>query len=374
VALEPPRGAWTLHQWARAARDLGFLPDVAGAIGPAGFWSAPPARAYGAAGSLLGWLLARRGPGPVAALYRGGDFRAALGAPVEAVVAEWQAFLDGVAVPDGLAAAARARYLRPAVFAVPCAREVAALEELAWEEARAGQVAQACSDLRRVAEVTRRPGPLKQVGDLLSGRGDLEGAAEAYAAAARSTPAGEVAPTAQLASAQADLAWRRGDGEAALAGWRRALAAKPDRPEARLLLAKLTAAADPALATAACPLLLGTEPAAAALDRLARSDHPLAGYLWARQALARGEAAAALPRLERAAEGRLPGPIALEARFVLAEARCLGGEVSAGEAGLAALAAGAEAPVDRERAELGLRRCAFERRRAAPAAGAPPGR
>jgi len=369
VALEPPRGGWTLHQWSRAARDLGFLPDVAAAIGPASFWRAPPARAYGAAGSLLAWLLERRGAGPVAALYRTGDFAAALGAPVEAVVAEWQAFLDDLEVPPGLAAAAQARYHRPAIFAVPCAREVAALEEGAWALARGGQVDEACRALRRVSGLTGRVGPLRQVGDLLVGHGDLDGAAAAFEEAARATARGDQAQATSIAVARADLAWRRGDAAAAAAGWRAALDAQPDRPEARLLLVKLAAAADPGLAEAARPLLLGLEPAAAALERLARADHPLAGYLWARQAVARGELALALPRLERAAEGHLAPPLDLEARFLLAEVRCAAGAVAAGEAGLAALAAGVEAPVDRERAAAGLRRCAFERRRAEAAPG-----
>ncbi|MBK9518020.1 MAG: type VI secretion system protein [Anaeromyxobacter sp.] len=368
VSLELPRGGWTGHQWARAARDLGFLPDVAAALGPAGFWRAAPARAYGAAGSFLAFLRERHGAAPVAALYRSGDFQAAYGRPAAALLAEWQAFLDGVEVPPGLLRAARARYARPALFAVPCAREVAALEEGAWALAGRGRRDEACQALRRVAAVTGRAGPLRAVGDLLAAAGDLDGAAAAYEEAARAAPEVDAHFRAQLVAAEADLFWRRGEFGAAAAGWSRALAVEPDRPEARLLQAKLAAVADRELAVEARPYLLGLEAQAAALDRLRRLDRPLTAYLLSRQALGRGEAGAAVPLLERAAAGGLPPLLAGEARLLLGEARCQAGAAAggggpaalrAGAAELAAVEAGAAAEADRVRAAAGLRRCRF---------------
>jgi hypothetical protein len=377
VALELPRGAWTLHQWARASRDLGFLPDVAAALDPAEFWRAAPARAYGAAGSFLAFLLGRHGAARVAALYRTGDFPASLGEPVGAAVAEWQAFLSTLEVPRGLRNAARARYARPAVFAVPCAREVAELEAHAYAQAGAGgpELQRACQDLRRVASLTGRAGPLRAVGDLLARSGDLDAASAAYHEALLAAPEADGLFRALLGSAESDLAWRRDEPAAAAVGWYQALAVGPDRPEERLLQAKLTALTDVRLATEARPLLLGLEAAPAALARLAPIDHPLAHYLLARQALARLDLADALPRLERAAAGPLPDVLRDEARFLLAEARCGAGQQAAGEAGFAALAASLEAPADRERAAAGVRRCRFDAARAggARAAGAAAG-
>lgn len=371
VSLELPRGAWTGHQWARAARDLGFLPDVAAAIGPAGFFGAAPARAYGAAGSFLAFLRERHGAARVAALYRGGDFQAAFGRPVAALVAEWQAFLDGQEVPRGLALAARARYARPALFQVPCAREVASLETGVWALAAQGRRDEACQALQRVARVTGRAGPLRAVGDLLAGAGDLDAAEAAYREAARAAPEADGTFRGQVTAALADLSWRRDEPAAAASGWLQAAALDPDRPEARLLQAKLTALADPALAPAARPYLLGLRDAGPALERLSRLDHPLAAYLAARQALGRGEDAAAVPRLERAAAGALPPVLAEEAAFLLAEARCRSGATEVGEAALARLAEASPAAADRARAEAGVRRCRFERARgvSAPAAG-----
>jgi hypothetical protein len=366
VALELPRGAWTGHQWARASRDLGFLPDVPAAIGPAGFFGAAPARAYGAVGSFLAFLLERHGAARVAALYRGGDFQAAFGRPVEPLVAEWLAFLDGQVVPLGLRNAARARYLRPALFAVPCAREVAALEEGAWVLAGQGRRDEACQALRRVAAVTGRAGPWRAVGDLRAGAGELDLAEAAYREASRAAPEADATFRGQVAAALADLDWRRDEPAAAASGWLQAAALEPDRAEARLLQAKLTAISDAALALEARPYLLGLEAPAAALARLARSGHPLAAYLLARQALGRGEPDRAVPLLARAEAGRLPPVLAEEASFLLAEARCRCGQVEVGQEALRRLAATSTAAADRARAEAGLRRCRFEQARAQP--------
>ena len=360
VALEVPRGSWTVHEWSAALGDLGLAPDLAGQLGPAGFWSAAPARAYTAAGSLLAFLLERHGSAAMARLYRTGDFAAAFGRPLPDLVADWNAFLAGLPRPPGLAAAARARFARPALFAVPCAREVASLEARAWAEAGHGKVAEACVRLRRVSALTGRAGPLKSAGDLLARSGALDEAEAAYLEAARAAGGGDPALSVALVAARADLAWRRDEPAAATAGWLAASAAGGERQERRLLEAKLAAAADPALSGAVRPWLLGTADPAAALPGLERLDRPLPAYLAARAHLARGEAAAALPLLRRAESGPLPGLIALETRWLLAETRCLTGDPGAGAAGLEALRRDAAGGADRARAEAGLRRCAFE--------------
>ena len=360
VALELPRGGWTLHEWTAALRDLGLAPDVASQLGPAGFWTSAPARAYTASGSLLAFLLERHGAAAVATLYRTGDFQGAFGRPLGPLVAEWQDYLAALPRPPGLAAAARARFSRPALFAVPCAREVAALEASAWSEAGHGQVASACAGLRRVSTLTGRVGPLKTAGDLLARSGALEQAEATYLEASRAAGDSDPALSAALASARADLAWRRGEPAAAAAGWLAARAGPLDRQDRRLLEAKLAALADPALSSAVRDWLLGLADPAVALPALERFDHPLTAYLAARARLARGEVVEALPLLRRADGGPLPELLREEARILLAETRCAGGERREGALGLAALRDEATTGVDRVRAEAGLRRCAFE--------------
>jgi len=360
VALEIPAGSWTVHQWSRAARDLGLLPDVARIVGPAGFWAQAPARAYTAAGSFLGFLLERYGAEPVTRAYRTGDLAGALGRPLPALVGEWQAFLGGVTVPEGLRVAARARLSRPSLFARPCVREVAALEAEAAEAAAAGRTARACALYDRDAALTGSAAALKAEGDVRLRAGDLAGARVAYGQALVRV-GGDGALRIAIGVAEGDLAWLENDVAGASAAWLAALATQPDRAEARLLQAKLVAAGDPALGPAARPYLLGRGDPAAALLRVARPDRPLSAYLAGRALAVRGEAAAAAAELARAAEGGLPAVLADEARLLLGEARCASGDTAAGRAVLERCLPDAAAAAS-ARIEAALRRCAFEAR------------
>lgn len=357
VALETPRGAWTVHEWSRAARDQGLLPDVARFVGPAGFWAQAPARAYTAAGSFVAFLLERHGPAPLRAAYASGDLAGALGQPLPALIDAWQRFLDEVPVPPGLAGAARARMGRPSVFGRRCTREAAALEADAALAAAAGRTGEACALYDRSAALSGSAWDLKARADVLARTGALGPALEAYRDAARRAPAGEAALRGALAAAEGDLAWRRGDLPAALAGWDAALAAGPDRAEVRLLLAKRVAALDPALGPAVQPYLLALEPAGPALERLGALPQPLAAYLVGRARAAGGEHAAAAAALSIAAAGDLPAPLHREAALGLGEARCLSGAPAAGEAALRALLADAQSAAERARIEASLRRC-----------------
>jgi tetratricopeptide (TPR) repeat protein len=197
-------------------------------------------------------------------------------------------------------------------------------------------------------------------GNALAAQGDLAGAEAAYREAEAAATPDDRAFRLALVASLGDLAWRRGDRTEAGARYAAALAGDPDRTESRLLHAKLAALSTPEIEEPVRSWVLGTSDPSVALASLARSRHPLAAYLVGRMRLAGGEAAAALPDLESAAAGGLPAPIALEARFLVAQARCATGDRAGGEAGLSALAGGAERAADRERAEMELRRCAFE--------------
>jgi hypothetical protein len=361
AALETPRGAWTVHEWSRAARDLGLLPDVVAIVGPAGFYGQAPARAYTAAGSFLSFLLERHGAAPVREAYRTGDLARALGVPLPALAAEWNAFLDGIEPPPGLLAAAKERLGRGSLFARRCAREVALLEVRAGEDAAAGRTAAACAGYEAAAARSGDPHALLAAAEVRARAGDLAGADRAYRAAALAAGDGTLGVT--LAAARADLAWRRGETAEAIAGWSVALAARPDRAEERLLAAKIVAAADEALSAAARPLLLGDGDPAVALARVALEPRPLAAYLVGRALATRGEASAALAPLARAAAGPLPEVLRSEAAFLLAQARCADGAIPEGEAGLRELSSGRASAAERARAAEALRRCEASRPR-----------
>jgi hypothetical protein len=352
VALESPRSGFTVDEWSRAARDLGYLPDPARLLGPGGFWAEAPARAYTAAGSFLAWLLARDGPGPVAAAYRGGDLDAALSGQLAARVAAWTRDLDAVPVSSELAAAAQRWFARGSLFERRCARELAASLRDAGLDAAQGRIRQACTRYDRAAALGAAAEASKAKGDVLATAGELAAAEAAYRAAEAVTPPAERARLAALRTAEGDLAWRRGDVAAAQAAWAEAQAAPPERVEARLLALRRLAAADPALSGAVLGYLLGLSDPAVALAQVAQVDRPVSTYLLGRALVIRGERAAAAPLLARAAAAPLPEVLALEARLSLVEASCA--------AAAEPLPRGLGGPADRLRLEEARRRCAFE--------------
>jgi hypothetical protein len=262
--------------------------------------------------------------------------------------------------PPGLLGVARARLGRASLFARRCAREIATLEARAGAAAAAGRGEEACALFTEAAERSGSAATLKAAGDARARAGDLDGAAELYLAATRRAAEDDRALRGALAAAEGDLAWRRGQDGPAVAAWSAALDAHPDRADARLLEAKIVAARDPELAAGARPLLLGDGEPSVALARVARVRHPLAAYLVGRALATRGDAAAAVPELERARAGALPPELAREALLLLGDARCAAGARAAGEAALRELAAApAASEADRARAEESLRRCAF---------------
>lgn len=366
VALESPRGGYTVHQWSRAARDLGFLPDLERILGPAGFWSQAPARAYTAAGSFLAYLLQRYGAGPVGAAYRTGDLASAMGRPLPELVREWQAALDAVPPQEDLAGAAARWFGRGSLFQRRCAREAAALLRDAGLAAARGRTAEACSLYAREARIDPAPDALELEGQALAAAGELDAAQAALRQAWARIPTEDRALRAQLRGVEGDLRWRGGDVAGALRDWAEASSRPLQRAEARLLAVKMAAAPNPALGPAVLAYLL--DPADPAwLLRVARSDHPLAAYLVGRSLLQQGQRVLAAPELARAASTTLPPLVELEARLSLAEASC----EPAYQALLAPLASAGEA--DRERLEQARRRCAFEATASGTARTPPPG-
>jgi hypothetical protein len=365
VAVDLPAGSFGVHAWARAMRDQGRLPPLASLLGASGFFGAAPARAYTASGSFLRFLLDRDGPRPILAAYRDGDVARALGRPLPELEAEWQRFLDGVAVPPALAAAADARFEHGSLFARACAREVAALQGEAARASASGRAAVAEALLRRASALSGGdPAWLRGAADAWRAVGDRERAEAILREALARAEAAEGRPAlrAGLLAALGDLRLRARDAPGAAERYRAALALGAEGAEARTLRAKLAAAEDPRLAAAVGPWLLGAGDPALALARLAASDAALARYLLARARLARGAPRGALAQLSALDASALPDPaFATEARRMSAEALCLAGRWADGIAAWRAIARDADATTAGEQAEDSARRCAFER-------------
>ena len=284
-----------------------------------------------------------------------------MGVPLPELAEAWKRSLDAIEPAPGLLAHARARLARGSLFARRCAREVAGLEVRAAWAAAAGRTAEACALLETAAARSGDPRTLAAEGDVRARAGDLDGAARAYREAAVRVGDSDGALWATIVAARGDLAWRRDELGEAVSAWSAALATHPERGDARLLEAKIAAVSDPDLGPAARAYLLGEGDPAVALARVARERHPLAAYLVGRAVAIRGEAAAAIPDLERAERGRLPPELAREARLLLGEARCAAGEAEAGAETLRASAEDSAGAADRARAAEALRRCEWHR-------------
>lgn len=134
TAADDPVGELTLHQWSAGMREQKLMPDVRTLLGPEGFYAAAPARAYVAAGSFLRWLADTHGTEKLRQLYARADFDRVYGQPLEALVTEWELFLDSVPVDATAQSQAFARFRQGPVFTRACAHEVAALEAEADQE------------------------------------------------------------------------------------------------------------------------------------------------------------------------------------------------------------------------------------------------
>ena len=361
VALEVPRGEWTSHEWARAMKDLGLLPPAARLVEPAGFFSAPAARAYGASGSFLEYLIEKRGAAPVLRAYAGTPFEEAFGRPISELERDWHAFLGSMPVPPELAVAAEARFRPAGLLGRRCARETAGLEARAQASAHAGRRARGGGAVAACrTRISGDPADLRGAGDALR-LSDPAAAEAAYSEALAALGASRPSLRSAILESRGDLRWRAGDEPAAAARYREALGLLPDRPRERLLAAKIAAVTDPALAAAA-PWLLGKGDAQEALRSLAASENPLGPYLAGRAAAARGDPAAAIPLLERALAGALPSTaFRVEALSSLAAARCCQGRPRRRPCRLGELERVADREADRARARHAASRCTVER-------------
>lgn len=132
-ALTPVGDELDIHHWARAMRDLKLAPNMRTILGPAGFWTQAPRRAYTVAGSFVSYLLEKHGAAPLKAAYANGDFETAYGSSLDTLVSAWETFLGTLTVTPREQHIAAERFRMPSIFARTCAHEIA---QLAWQAER----------------------------------------------------------------------------------------------------------------------------------------------------------------------------------------------------------------------------------------------
>src|SRR5581483_6056603 len=141
VAVDWPPGEFTLHEEARALRELNRLPDLRRLFRRGFFYAESGPRAYAAAGSFLRFFAEARGQAAFDRVYAGTE-------PLEVapLLPEYFKFLDGLKEPARAVALASQRYAAPGIVRKRCPHEVATLQ----------RQAQAARDPQSAAELWAR--------------------------------------------------------------------------------------------------------------------------------------------------------------------------------------------------------------------------
>ena len=125
TAIDGDWGDRTLHQWAAALRKNGIFPDIRRLMTATGFASQSTAVSYVLAGSFCRYLIDRYGVRRITQLYGNADYTAVYGRPLDGIIAEWENFLDRIAVAPHDSDAIDAFFRRPPIFRKVCARVTA---------------------------------------------------------------------------------------------------------------------------------------------------------------------------------------------------------------------------------------------------------
>jgi hypothetical protein len=343
VAADWPAGEFTIHEEARALKNLKKLPDLQRLFKRGFFYAESGPRAYTAAGSFLRWVWETRG---ASALRRPYESSEPLDLP--ALVPGYLAWLDGLRLPERALALATQRFAAPPIVRKRCVHEVASLQ----------QRAQAGGDPQRAAELWARCVALEPDDPALLAalrRAQVAArdpaAAEATEAKALAHPKLSPPLRAQVLTDSGDAAWRGGDVTRALSRYQEAAQLPQAQAAERGLSVRLRALRDPQTWPALRPLLAEGNSAPEILLHLrdldlARPRDGLAAYLLAKQMQNRAAWPECASFAANALRRELPSPLFLqEALRMRGIAAWHAGDLAAARAAFTAL--GKDAPPGR---------------------------
>ena len=235
VAADWPPGEFTVHEEARALRDLRIFPDLEKLFAPARFYTEPGARAYVGAGSVIRFLWQSQGAAAFRDVYARGTL------DVKALAHAYFAFLGTVPSSERAIALAQQRYAAPGIVHRPCPHEVAELQR----KVRSAPTPAVAEELwsRCVQLEPDDPEHLVQLRRAQLRAGDLRGAEETERRAL-AHPKLSQPLRATLLTESGDASWRAGDGAAARERFERARALAEPEPQERALAARLWALPD----------------------------------------------------------------------------------------------------------------------------------
>ena len=303
-AFEGDTGQLSPHEWSAAMRRAKRAPDLRTLLGPGGFLGQGSDTAYTLSGSFISWIIDRFGVAKLQHIYRDGDFEGATGQPLDALVVDWEAFLDGLQMPDDAAGLATGRFNTPAIHRRPCGLDVARVEAEAMQRRQANDAAGAREAYEQVVawipEDAQKRRPLVE---LAASTGDLAATREAYwaylAVPGNRNPVDDATMTELMGDAVARKALAE---RAALDEAYRLYASLRDTPQPedrrRNTLVRIYLAADPTRAEVLLRYLLTSNKTLLANAVTALPGEPLVDYLMGRRDYTEGRFAEALPRLQ----------------------------------------------------------------------------
>ncbi|MFL5311456.1 MAG: hypothetical protein ACJ79H_13475 [Myxococcales bacterium] len=305
VAADWPAGEFTVHEEARALRDLGLLPDLPRLFAPGRFYGESGGRAYTAAGSAVRFLWQSRGPAAFREAYSRGV------RDLEGLAAAYARFLDGVPSQPRAVALAQQRFAAPGIVHRPCPHEVAGLEH---EAQRAGDPRTAVQLWSRCVQLEADdPRLLLQLRRAQLRAGDEASALQTERRALAHPKLSQPLRAALLVES-GDAAWRKGDGAAASQRYEEARALVQPEPQERALFARRWAMEDPHRWPALRPLLADGETGPETLRLLADLEaqeraEGLPPYLLAKQLQNRADWVACAETVRKALARKLPGAL-----------------------------------------------------------------
>lgn len=314
----------TVHEWTKAMRALNLAPDLRRSLDLAGFWSLSSAKAYTAAGSFLRWLADERGIDKLAVLYDKSDFFLAYGEPLEVLVGQWEQYIDALPLPETDLLVAEHRFKQPAIFQKVCAHRSANLAAAGQRRLAGGDLEGGRAALLELLSYGGDPvGPLLSIAEAEAKRGELAQAEALLDQALGANNASERS-LAAAREAKGNLAWRRGDLEAARAAFQEVLRLHLSTSADRLQHARLALLLEPPeVQVVLRSYLLGELSPPAALVRLgamsrAHPDDPLLHYLYGKALENQGLHPEGIEEMRAALLGPLPAEsLTLEAQASL---------------------------------------------------------
>jgi tetratricopeptide (TPR) repeat protein len=366
VAADWRSSEMTVHGWTRAMRALELAPDLRNTLDIAGFWSISSARAYTVAGSFVRFLIDEHGMEKFAALYSTNDFHRAYGRPLDALVTDWEHYIDSLPLPQGDLLIAEHRFKRPGIFQKVCAHKAANISARGYGRLRSGDADGALEDLLALLELAPNdPAPLIALSSGFA-RQDRLADAKRLAEQALGIESATQKSSASAREALANVQWQLGELESAREGYEQVLTLHLSTASDRVQIARLAALQRPSdLQATLREYLIGELPTGLALVRLgdAARAHPtdaLVRYLYAKNLEAIGAIPEAITSYGDALAGELPGkPLEREAKMALGRLLLAAGRTGEAEAAFRAIALSESSPAMRLEASDWADRAAF---------------